>query len=83
MTSMHKPSVVGSPGRSLQSHPTRQCTAQAAVRAGHEPQQLATSRAGHLAAPDNPTVYGTIEVDMTESLALIERLRAWKAFTSR
>jgi pyruvate/2-oxoglutarate dehydrogenase complex dihydrolipoamide acyltransferase (E2) component len=26
-------------------------------------------------APDNPTVYGTIEVDMTESLALIERLR--------
>ena len=26
------------------------------------------------AAPDNPTVYGTIEVDMTESLALIERL---------
>lgn len=26
--------------------------------------------------PDNPTVYGTIEVDMTDSLALIERLRA-------
>ena len=25
--------------------------------------------------PDNPTVYGTIEVDMTDSLALIERLR--------
>jgi pyruvate dehydrogenase E2 component (dihydrolipoamide acetyltransferase) len=26
--------------------------------------------------PDNPTVYGAIEVDMTDSLALIERLRA-------
>lgn len=26
-------------------------------------------------APDNPTVYGTLEVDMTEGLALIERLR--------
>lgn len=25
--------------------------------------------------PDNPTVYGTIEVDMTDSLALIERMR--------
>lgn len=25
--------------------------------------------------PDNPTVYGTIEVDMTESLALIKRMR--------
>jgi pyruvate dehydrogenase E2 component (dihydrolipoamide acetyltransferase) len=31
---------------------------------------------GTWAPPDNPTVYGTIEVDMTESLALIERLRA-------
>ncbi len=30
---------------------------------------------GTWSAPDNPTVYGTIEVDMTESLALIERLR--------
>jgi pyruvate dehydrogenase E2 component (dihydrolipoamide acetyltransferase) len=27
-------------------------------------------------APDNPTVYGTIEVDVTEALGLIERLRA-------
>jgi pyruvate dehydrogenase E2 component (dihydrolipoamide acetyltransferase) len=26
-------------------------------------------------APDNPTVYGTIEVDISEGLALIERLR--------
>ncbi|HEY8516981.1 MAG TPA: 2-oxo acid dehydrogenase subunit E2 [Candidatus Binatia bacterium] len=25
--------------------------------------------------PDNPTVYGTIEIDMTESLALIQRMR--------
>ena len=27
-------------------------------------------------APDNPTVYGTIELDVSEALALIERLRA-------
>ena len=74
MTSMHKPSVVGSPGEESAVAPD-----QARRKPPYERVENPTSwrrlALGTWSAPDNPTVYGTIEVDMTESLALIERLR--------
>ena len=75
MTSMHKPSVVSSSdGESaVASDLARRKPPYDRVENPSSWRRLAL---GTWSAPDNPTVYGTIEVDMTESLALIERLRA-------
>lgn len=75
MTSMHKPSVASpADGESADAPDV------ARRKPPYDRVQNATSwrrlALGTWAAPDNPTVYGTIEIDMTESLALIERLRS-------
>lgn len=74
MTSMHRPSVVSS-----SNEESAVATDVARRKPPYDRVENPTSwrrlALGTWAAPDNPTVYGTIEVDMTESLALIERLR--------
>jgi pyruvate dehydrogenase E2 component (dihydrolipoamide acetyltransferase) len=77
MSSLHKPSVIQRSGEQLEPP----SAAPQEPRRGPAFERVAeatTWRRLALAtwsAPDNPTVYGTIEVDMTDSLALIERLR--------
>lgn len=75
MTSMHKPNVVRSPDEesAAANDVARRKPPYDRVQSPTSWRRLAL---GTWSAPDNPTVYGTIEVDMTESLALIERLRA-------
>jgi len=75
VTSMHKPNVVRSPDEesAAANDVARRKPPYDRVRNATSWRHLAL---GTWSAPDNPTVYGTIEVDMTESLALIERLRA-------
>lgn len=75
MTSMQKPSVMSSSNEESAVAPdvARRKPPYERVRNPSSWRRLAL---GTWAPPDNPTVYGTIEVDMTESLALIERLRA-------
>jgi len=72
---MHKPNVVRSPDEesAAANDVARRKPPYDRVQSPTSWRRLAL---GTWSAPDNPTVYGTIEVDMTESLALIERLRA-------
>lgn len=78
MSSLQKPSMVNrsaedaEPSRDASEEPRREKPPYRRVTGTTSWRRLAL---GTWSAPDNPTVYGTIEVDMTESLALIERLR--------
>ena len=80
---LHKPSVVNRSGEQVE-------TPNAAPQAPrHQPafERVTSATSWRRLAlatwstPDNPTVYGTIEVDMTDSLALIESLREGKPVT--
>lgn len=75
MTSMHKPSVA-SPSDGESAVAPDQARRRPPYERVESPSSWRRLALGTWSAPDNPTVYGTIEVDMTESLALIERLRA-------
>lgn len=77
MSSLHKPSVGKPSGEQVEapdagSHEPRRTPVFERVTNPTSWRRLALAT---WSAPDNPTVYGTIEVDMTDSLALIERLR--------
>jgi pyruvate/2-oxoglutarate dehydrogenase complex dihydrolipoamide acyltransferase (E2) component len=75
VTSMHKPSVV-SPSEGESAVAPDLARRKPPYERVENPTSWRRLALGTWSPPDNPTVYGTIEVDMTEALALIERLRA-------
>lgn len=75
MSSLTKPSMVGGSHATPTVTPEEKTPRRKPYRRVTNPTSWRRLAMVTWSPPDNPTVYGTIEVDMTDSLALIERLR--------